>query len=382
MNKPLKVMHVLRPVYGGMRQHLIGLVNYIAKEKVETIVVCSKENSSFFPLELPNSKIIPLEIRGEFNFKSDCRISREILQIALVEKADIIHAHGVKAASLCLWAAINRRRRFAVICTFHNQFHRSENLFMNFFNKFLVKAIVGQANHVITVSQAIRKELVSYLNVYPFKISCIYNGIPLEKFVKFKPDADTRAKIGIPRYSVLIGTIARLIPQKGVSVLIKAAVNLRQKFPDVYFTVIGDGPFRDSLELEAAGAGLKKYMIFTGFRNDVPEILSAFDIFVLPTLEEGFSIVTLEAMAMKKPVIASEVGGLPEIITSDTGITVSPNRPEQLEHALADLICNPAKRVLMGNCALERVKQMFTIEQMATQHLAIYQEIFSENIRS
>jgi glycosyltransferase involved in cell wall biosynthesis len=145
--------------------------------------------------------------------------------------------------------------------------------------------------------------------------------------------------------------------------------------------VIGDGPFRESLELEAAGEGLKKYMIFTGYRNDVPEILSVLDIFVLPTLEEGFSIVTLEAMAMKKPVIVSEVGGLPEIITPDTGITVSPNRPEQLERALADLICNPAKRVLMGNCALERVKQMFTVEQMAARHLTLYREICAENVR-
>jgi glycosyltransferase involved in cell wall biosynthesis len=381
MNKPLKVMHVLRPVYGGMRQHLIGLVNYIDKDKVETVVICSKENSGFSQAELPNSKIIPLEIRGEFNFKSDYRIAREILQIARQEEADIIHAHGVKAAFLCLWAAINRRRRFAVICTFHNQFRKSQNLLQNCLNKFMVKAIAGQANRIITVSQAIRKELVNYLNVYPFKITCIYNGIPLEKFQKLKPAPDIRAKIGIPRYSVLVGTVARLIPQKGVSVLIKAAVNLHQKFPDVYFTVIGDGPFRESLELEAAGAGLKKFMIFTGYRNDVPEILSVLDIFALPTLEEGFSIVTLEAMAMKKPVIASEVGGLPEIITPDTGITVPPNKPEQLEQALADLICNPAKRVLMGNCALERVKQLFTIEQMAAQHLDLYQEIRSENIR-
>jgi glycosyltransferase involved in cell wall biosynthesis len=374
MKKPIKVMHVLRPVHGGMRQHLIGLVNYIGTDQVETIVVCSKDSNGFSPSELPNSKIIPLEIKGDFDLKNDYRIAGEIFQIALREEVDIIHAHGVRAGFICLWAAINRQRRFVFICTFHNQFCKSHSLLKNCFNKFIVKIIAGRANRVITVSQAIRKELVNYLNVYPFKISCIYNGIPLDKFQNLKSATEIRAKIGVPRFSVLIGTVARLIPQKGVSVLIKAAVSLHKKFPDVYFTVIGDGPFRDSLELEAAGAGLKKYMIFTGFRNDVPDILSSLDIFVLPTLEEGFSIVTLEAMALKKPVIVSEVGGLPEIITSETGITVSPNKPERLETALADLICNPAKRILMGNSALERIKQMFTVEQMAAQHLTLYQE--------
>jgi glycosyltransferase involved in cell wall biosynthesis len=376
MDRPVKVLHVLRPVSGGMRQHLIGLVNHLPSDQVETIVVCANGPMGFQSVELPQAKIISLNIKGDFDFKNDLPIARKILHIALVEQVDLIHAHGVKAGLLCLWATLNRRNRFKVICTFHNQFRISAQWFKNTVNRLIVKILANQVNRIITVSQAIRKELVEDLNIYSHKIDYIYNGVDLAAFANLQPENDLlRQEFGIPRSAVLIGTVARLIPQKGIGVLIKAAAALRRTHQDVYFVVIGDGPYRETLELEAAGAGLKKYLSFTGFRNNVPQLLANLDIFVLPTLEEGFSIVTLEAMAAKKPVVASRVGGLPEIITADTGFTVPPAQPDQLAAALQDLIVNPAKRVTMGNAAYERVKNQFTLTRMAQFHLELYQEL-------
>ncbi|HYH03239.1 MAG TPA: glycosyltransferase family 4 protein [Bacillota bacterium] len=372
MNNPIKVMHVLRPVMGGMRQHLIGLVSLTIKEQVETIVVCAKGEGGFKPEELPGVKIFPLDIKGDFSLHSDYQIARAILKIALAEKVNIIHAHGIKAGLLCLWSCLNRRNRFAVICTFHNQFRKSTHVLKNAINKLLVVILAKSVNHIITVSQAIRKELVEYLNVYPLKITCIYNGIDLERFSTLLKSDCLHREYAIPKYSVLIGTVARLIPQKGVSTLIKAAAVLSQEYPDLYFIIIGDGPFRESLELEAAGAGLKKRMFFTGFRKNVPELLSDLDIFALPTLEEGFSIVTLEAMAVKKPVVVSRVGGLPEVVSAESGIIVTPNDSEALETALRDLICNPAQRIIMGNAAFDRVNQKFSLNRMTEQHLNLY----------
>jgi glycosyltransferase involved in cell wall biosynthesis len=376
MDRPLKVLHVLRPVSGGMRQHLIGLVNHLPSDQVETIVVCATGTLGFQPSELPKAKIISLNITGDFDFKNDPPIAKEILRIAVAEQVDLIHAHGVKAGLLCLWATLNRRHRFKVICTFHNQFRVSAQWLKNMANRLIVKILANQVNHIITVSQAIRKELVEDLNVYAYKINCIYNGVDLAAFDLIQPENDLlRQELAIPRAAVLVGTVARLIPQKGIDVLIKAAASLRQTHPDVYFVVIGDGPYRETLELEAAGAGLKKYLFFTGFRTNVAQLLANLDVFVLPTLEEGFSIVTLEAMAVKKPVVVSRVGGLPEIVIPDTGITVPPNQPDQLTAALQDLIVNSTKRVAMGNAAYERVKNYFTLTRMAQLHFDLYQEL-------
>jgi hypothetical protein len=165
MKRPVKVLHVLRPVSGGMRQHLIGLVNHLPSDQVETIVICAKGAMGFQPEELPRAKVIPLDIKGDFDLKNDLPIAREILRIALVKQVDLIHAHGVKAGLLCWWATLNRRRRFKVICTFHNQFRISTQWLKNAVNRLIVKTLASRVNRIITVSQAIRKELVEDLNI-------------------------------------------------------------------------------------------------------------------------------------------------------------------------------------------------------------------------
>jgi glycosyltransferase involved in cell wall biosynthesis len=208
----------------------------------------------------------------------------------------------------------------------------------------------------------------------PELVTVIYNGINVELFSQ--SNCLDREVLGLSNERPVIGTVARLEPTKGIKYLLDAAAIIDKEFPSVYFVIVGDGPEREFLQQYAVRLGIEKKVFFIGFRDDVPSLLRIFDIAVIPSVREGLSIFCLEALAAGCPVVASDVGGLAEIITSQkTGLLVPPKNAKALADALISLLKNRLAAAAFGRKGKEMVEEKFTYKNMVERTMNIYVQV-------
>jgi glycosyltransferase involved in cell wall biosynthesis len=185
-----------------------------------------------------------------------------------------------------------------------------------------------------------------------------------------------KESLGIPVHHQVVGTVANLRPMKGLSYLIEAARLVLDKHPDVTFVVVGRElvkGYLQELEQEAERLGIRERLLFTGFRQDALQVISAFDIFTLPSLWEGFGIVLLEAMALSKPLVGTNVGGIPEVIDDGrNGFLVEPRNPGQLAQKLLELLNNETMRHQMGQNSAITVREKFSIQETVKATEQVY----------
>jgi glycosyltransferase involved in cell wall biosynthesis len=229
---------------------------------------------------------------------------------------------------------------------------------------------------VITVSEAQRQAYLRAAGLDPTRVQTHLNGIDTEVF---RPDpiarADLRAKLGLEPETVLFVTVAMLRPVKGVPDLLEAAALLRRQAPRVRYVIVGDGPERAWLERRAAALGLEGVVFFAGALSDVPSVLAAADVYVQPSLAEALPTSVLEAMAVCLPVVATSVGGVPEIVFPEqTGLLVPPGRPADLAAALARLL-DPAVRAAMGAAGRAWVEQHASIQVWLDDLCRLYRRV-------
>jgi len=178
---------------------------------------------------------------------------------------------------------------------------------------------------------------------------------------------------------IILGSAGRLIELKGIELLLRAAAILRREFPDLRIEIAGAGPQREKLEQAAAQLGLEGRVSFLGWVDDLNSVLSRWDVFVMPSLEEGLGIGALEAMAAGLPVVASSVGGIPELIEDGkTGWLVPPADLEALASCLRSVLRNSEQRRIIGGKAQARVRDHFSAAQMADNFARLYDELLAE----
>jgi len=237
--------------------------------------------------------------------------------------------------------------------------------------------VANQLSHRVTVnSQAVWGDMLRRDHVDASKLVLIYNGVdtrPFEAVLSHREDI--RRDQGIKASAKVMIVIANLIPYKGHSDLIQAAREVINRFPDAIFLLVGeDRGIREGLEQQVSNFGIAKFVNFLGRRDDIPKLLAASDISVLPSHEEGFSNVILESMAAGLPVVATEVGGNGEaILNGVTGWLVPSRDPTALSAKILDLLRDPARSRAWGARGRERVKRVFTIEKMVASHLKLYE---------
>jgi glycosyltransferase involved in cell wall biosynthesis len=358
-----------------MRQHLKGLWQYLDRKLVEPFIVCPFEEGKNFSRENPEFTIFPLDIRQGINPWHDWQVAITLPRLAKAWDVEIIHAHGYKAGLLSLWAGLHNYRRYRLVCTFHNPLPNHSDILKNWVTLTSARAIGRIVDHLIVISRFIEMDTIKRLHLPEGKVTCIYNGIDPVVAHELFDTGELKREWGVPEGRPLIGTIARLIPQKGIQYLIEAAALLKNEAFDFRMLIVGDGPFRQQLEELAVGVGVRENLLFTGFRRDIPEIFAMIDLFVLPTLEEGMSIAVLEAMRAGKPVIASRVGGVPEIVTKETGILIRPADPKALAAAIQQLWSDAETRKRMGDAGREQVTNDFTLNKMAEKHYYLYKQL-------
>ncbi len=238
------------------------------------------------------------------------------------------------------------------------------------------------ADHIITTTQPNVREILDKKLVPKEKLTAIPEGLVIEKYDNVVVDpSQKREELGIPKDSIFILTVARLEPPKGHKYLLKAAEIILSKGIDAYFVCVGKGKLKSSLEKMAQRLGISHRVKFTGFRYDMLEILKSCDLFVLPSLWEGQGVVLMEAMAMKKPLVASKVGGVVDVVEDGkTGILVPPRNPNILAEAIEMLLSKPKLMKDMGEAGYKRIKEYFDDAQFNKRRYEVYRMLYKRKL--
>lgn len=305
--------------------------------------------------------------KGQFDLKLVSLIRRYIKN----NKVDIIHCHGYKSN---FYGLLSAKNKLPLVTTNHNWLTHHwklkvycflDGLWMRYFDR------------IVAVSDGIKRDMLRY-KIPEKKIMVIDNGIDVGRFNRKIATEDIKKEFGINGNIKVIGTIGSLKFEKGHVYLLRVAREVIKSFKDVKFFIVGDGPLRKQLEDEAKNLGIEKNIIFTGLRNDVPELLSIMDIFVLPSIKEGLPMVLLEAMASKKPVVATKVGAIPKIINDNkSGILVEPQDIIGLKDVIINLIKDSGKAERLALEGYEKVKKDFSSERMCRKYLNLYSELIT-----
>jgi glycosyltransferase involved in cell wall biosynthesis len=225
----------------------------------------------------------------------------------------------------------------------------------------------------IVVSESLRKTLTEGRGISNERVVKIYNGIELDKFHPDLKRSNLRKQWGIATEEPVIGAIGRLVWQKGFEYLIEAMPEILQDIPQAKLLLVGDGPLRHKLEGLAQELNVYSQVIFAGFRSDIQDLLSMIDILSIPSLLEGFPMITLEAMAMAKPIVATQIEGIVEQISdSDEGILVPPKDAEVLASAILRLIKDRELGNRLGAAARSKIERYFSIDKMVKETEMVY----------
>ena len=228
--------------------------------------------------------------------------------------------------------------------------------------------LIRHFTRIVAVSEDVGEKMLKY-GVPKEKIRIIDNGIDLTRFDDTGSPTAIREEFGIKKGVRVIGTVGNLGAEKGHVYLLQAAKGIVSNDESVKFIFVGEGPLRVSLENEASKLGIRDNVIFTGFRTDIPNLLSGMDIFVLPSVIEGLPMVLLEAMAAEKAVVATRVGAISKVVNDGNGILVEPRDVAGLEKAIIRLLASEEKRTEIRICRPCHRKNPFFIR---TDELRIY----------
>ncbi|MGE5576559.1 MAG: glycosyltransferase family 4 protein [Syntrophothermus sp.] len=384
--EPIRLLYVIRPAAGGMREHLFNLVGGLDPSLYRITVACPPDEGMVSRLKKLGVQVRTFALKGELSPWSDWKATLFLRRLIQAEGIQLVHVHGFKASLVARIAAGSRRmgkrpkrNRPRVVYTVHNFIFGEGGKGLKRRLYILLETFLApRTDKIITVSRALEEDL-SRLGVPSNKIVAIYNGIDTSRFSRARnPEVRTRkrSEMGLTSDHFVVGTIARLISSKGVGCLLEAASVVLDRIPGAVFVIVGDGPQRQELQNKAAGLGIGGAVRFLGFREDVPELLGAFDLFVLPSLSEGMAITLVEAMAAGRPVVASRTGGIVEVVEDGkTGLLAPPGESGALAGAILRLHDDPGKAAEFVAAGQRRVEEKFTLEAMLRQTQEVYRSV-------
>lgn len=367
MPAPLNVLRVITwlPV-GGIERKIAAVVPRLDRALFNPRVVCLRERG---PLADDLEKAgVPVDLCPLKSRLSPSGILR-LADLMRRERIHIVHAHMYRSSTPATIAA-----RLAgvpvVIAHVHNvnTWETRRQLWMDRFLSRWRRAVVG-------VSDRVRRDVLERLRIAPEKARVLYNGVDLERFQDRSLRAPARKALGLSDDDLVIIYHGRLVEQKNPRVFARIAAEIAARRPGARMLVAGDGPLREEVAqlAEKAGAGAAIRML--GRRDDIPELLQAADIYVLPSFKEGFSNALIEAMAAGLAVVATDVGGNAEAVEhGKSGLIVPPREDEALLAAVARLVDHPAERRAMAEAARERARR-FGLDTMVAEVQELYLEL-------
>jgi glycosyltransferase involved in cell wall biosynthesis len=358
----LKILHIdPERHWGGGEAQVLGLLSYLAERGHRNDLLTHPDGRLFQQSQGLSVRTIPLVVRNDLDLRPVPRLRRLIRD----ENYDIIHFHTKRAHALSFWLSHGAPRPKYVV-TRRMDYPEANNWYTRCLYNRKVEGVVAISRKIF--------ELLVQAGVEAEKIRLIHDGIDPRPFESASNTRDMHTEC------VVVGMAAVFEERKGHRFLLEAAQRLKAQGCRLQYRLAGDGSLRPSMEKTATRLGLKDDVQFLGFVSDIPTFLSQVDIFVLPSLFEGLGVSVLEAMAAGKAVIASRVGGLPElVIDSVTGLLVAPRDVEGLVNAISTLAGDKSLIRAMGDKGRERLKEKFTMEQTARQVEDYYYSLLERN---
>lgn len=366
-NKKIKVLEAIRQgEVGGGESHIIGLVENIDRSTFDPVVLSFTDGQMIATLN--KLGIRNHVIRSEKAL--DVRKWKEVRKLLKDEKIDLVHVHGTRANSNVYWAA--KQLNLPIVYTIHGwSFHDDQSWLVKRLRIFFEGWITNKVNRNISVSASNQK--TGKENIANFNSIVINNGIDLKRFDPCKRFKDVKMELGIDEKACVVGFIGRITVQKDPFTLVRAFKKVVEENKDVFLLIIGDGELKEETVQLARKLQIETCVVFESFREDVPDILNAIDIFCLPSLWEGLPIALLEAMAMAKAVVATAVDGSADILKDkENGLIVPVQNEDALSKAVSNLVNNKFLRTRLGEEARKTVSSRFDVEKMTRQIEKVY----------
>ncbi|NUM55177.1 MAG: glycosyltransferase family 4 protein [Candidatus Hydrogenedentes bacterium] len=379
----IRVAHVItRMCKGGAQENTFHTVRLANRERFEVDLISGYtapgEPSMEDAVRAAGIEIVRVAslVRNPSPLR-DLRAYGELTRIFAQRKYDIVHTHTSKAGYLGRIAAAKARVPIIVHTPHGHVFFGYFNAALTALYTMLERNVARKSDRLIELTRrGVEQHLAEGVGTAE-QWTSIFSGIDLAPFTAAIEHRDaTRTKLGIGRDDFVVGGVGRLEPVKGFSYFVQAAHIVAESLPNARFVLAGDGAERKSLESEAKSLGLR--IQFLGIRDDVSELMAAMDVCVVPSLNEGMGRVILEAGAAGTPVVATNVGGIPEVlIETKTGLLVRPRDETGIASAVLSLAADPAQRERLGGAAREHAQQ-FSIARMVEQIESLYETLIRE----
>ena len=353
----------------GSQHVLLTLADQLNAERYKALVCCLTPRMEMLPrFQRAGIEVVPLGMQS-YSVLQILRGARDLRSLVQSHQIDLIHttnfSDGLLGRVVARLAGVP-----VVISSIHTQYVWKPRLHL------LLDTVTARlADGFIVVSESVRQFAIDTLKIPAGKINVVNNGIVC---FPTTPDPESiyriRAELGLRSDSSVVACIGSLKEIKGHKYLLQAVPAILAEAPNAQFLIIGDGPLQAELRSLVTALGIADKVCFAGLREDVRTILPAIDILVQPSLQETFSLTALEAMAAEKPVVATNVGGLPEVVEDGrTGLLVPPENPSAIAHAVVDLLTFPERRGVLGAAGGQRFREFFTAEKMVRRYEEIYE---------
>ena len=374
--RKIRVLEMIdRPSLGGGQAALLALASHLDKERFEALISARDGGPLADDARHLGLGFLPVPFKKTFSPS----MTRKIRRILVENEIDILHTHG-GIAGLFGRRAAGKSKTPVVIHTLHGiHYLHYRNKALRYLHILLERHLSRRTDAVIFVSEADLRAGEQHKLVPGAKRILIKNGIDsarfeeTEAFEKTKRELKWKLKLDPP----IVGTVARLHRQKGIIDLMRAAGHIHRGLPEAKIVVVGGGPLERTLRIEAKKLDLQRFFVILGERREARELLSLFDVFVLPSLWEGLPLALLEAAAMGKPLVATNIDGVREVIRDgETGLLVPPSNPEKLAEAILRLLRDKDLAHKLGENAKATIPPSFPLSKMIDETEQLYLRLF------
>ena len=367
----LKILKICSSrAWGGLELHMTNLCEELRDRGHEVIPACYPGSRIDQRLRGLGFEPIPLRIRSYLHPLQIYKLAKTIRKSGI----DLIHSDYSKD----LWTIIPAMKLSAdrpVVLIKHIGTQKPKR---DWFHRWIYRNV----SHVIAISTVIKDNIIATHPIDQSRVSVLHNGVSLEKFNQQNVDrAAVRVEFKIAPDEVVIGIVGRLQVAKGYLEFLKMAAAISPEFPNTKFMIVGEATHGRQAEADMIlnqidELGLREKVIYTGYRDDVPSLLAAMDMFVFPSRAEAFGLVLIEAMAMQLPVVACRSDGVLDIVLDhETGLLFTPKNVDELIGAVSDLLQHPQKRLSFGKAGLARVKKFFSENQILDELENLYRRL-------
>ena len=369
------VTHIIKATrISGAERHILMLLPGLRQQGVDArlLLLVEPDKPMDDMVALAEQSGVPVERMQIHRDLSPLLINR-LRKYLKSQQPDVVHTHLIHADTHGIIAA-----KLAGIPTIITGRHNDDSFRtqgnIRFLNRILWRLTTGG----IAISRAIERFMIEVENAPTEKLRVVEYGLTYETATPEQiEDARQRLRheLQLPPEAVILGMAARLVEQKGIPYALDAFAKVYRDYPQAYLVIAGDGELRAQLTDQASELGIRGRTLFLGWRADMIDVMAAYDVFVLPSLWEGFGLVLLEAMSRRLPIIASRVSAIPEVVAdAETGLLVPARDVDGLAHAMRTLLSDRVLRRHMGMVGEDRLETHFGHARMASATIQVYRE--------